>query len=84
MSPCKRVTNTVSIAMSYFNVIRVTKNLCQFSPDGTKFAYCFGNELTIRNTVTFEQYHTFFCLDIADVSTRHIYESKTNHFHINF
>jgi hypothetical protein len=75
VSSCKRVTNTISIVMSYFNVIRVTNNLCHFSPNGTKFAYCFGNELTIRNTVTFEQCHTFSCVDIVDVSTHcHIYE----------
>lgn len=69
VNSCMRITTTPSIVMSHFNVIRVTNNLCQFSPSGTKVACCFGNKLTIRKTSTFEQWHTFFCVDIVDVST---------------
>jgi hypothetical protein len=54
--------------MSHFNVIRVSDNLCRFSPNGDKVAYCVENKLTVRNTRTFDQCHTFACVDVIEVS----------------
>jgi hypothetical protein len=66
---CKRITTTISIVMSSFNIISVTNNHCQFSPNGKNVACCFANKLTIRNTSTLQLRHTFFCIDDIDVST---------------
>jgi hypothetical protein len=56
------------IVMSHFNVIRVTDNLCRFSPDGDKVAHCVENKLTVRYTRTFDQCHTFSCVAVIEVS----------------
>ncbi|XP_069691203.1 WD repeat-containing protein WRAP73-like [Periplaneta americana] len=50
--------------MSNLNLIRVSNNLCHFSSDGTLVASCYNNKLTVRNTVTFEQFHTYTCIDV--------------------
>lgn len=54
--------------MSNFNVIRVTDNLCRFSPNGDKVAYCVENNLTVRNTRTFDKCHSFSCVYVIEVS----------------
>ena len=63
--------------MSHFNVIRVSDNLCRFSPNGDEVAYCVENKLTVRNTRTFDQFHTFSCVDVIEVSNHCcIYQEK--------
>jgi hypothetical protein len=49
-------------------VIRVTENLCRFSPNGDKVAYCVENKLTVMNTRTFDQCHNFSCVAVIEVS----------------
>ena len=67
--------------MSHFNVIRVSDNLCQFSPNGDNVAYCVENKLTVRNARTFDQRHTFSCVDVIEVSYHCcIYQERTISF----
>ncbi|GFG37394.1 hypothetical protein Cfor_03839 [Coptotermes formosanus] len=62
--------------MSHFNVVRVTGNLCRFSPNGDKVAYCVENKLTVRHTRTFDECHTFSCVDVIE----HIEWSPDNQY----
>jgi hypothetical protein len=66
---CGSVEGLLSfILMRHFNVTTVTDNLCQFSPNWDKVVYCVENKLTVRNMRTFDQCHTYCCVDVITVS----------------
>jgi hypothetical protein len=56
----------VIYVMRHFNVITVTENLCRFSLNGDKVAYCDENKLLDTREYV-GQCHTDCCVDVTAV-----------------